>query len=131
MDDKEFLLAFHEGSLPGAELRHWGHLRLAWLVLKSHSQEEAEEIIAREIRRFAKSQGAVGKYHETLTRFWVRIVGHGIANDSDENDVDELIERFPFLLEKDLPYRHWSKEIFNSTGSRSHWIPPDLRPVPA
>jgi len=57
MDEREFLLAFHEGSLPGAELRHRGHLRLAWLVLKSHPQSEAEEIIAREIRRFAEFQG--------------------------------------------------------------------------
>jgi len=131
MDDREFLRAFHEGSLPGTELRHRGHLRLAWLVLKSHPRREAEEIIAREIPRFAEFQGAAGKYHETQTRFWVRVIAHALAEGPDATGIDELIESFPILLEKDHPYRHWSKEVFDSLESRKHWIPPDLKPLPA
>jgi hypothetical protein len=83
MDDREFLRLFHETSLPSEEFRHRGHLRLARLVLSLHQRDEAESIVAREIRQFAIANGASGKYHDTLTRFWGRLVGHAMENATD------------------------------------------------
>src|SRR5439155_1741835 len=77
MDDGEFLRLFHDGNLSGEEFRHRGHLRLAWLVLSKHSRIEAESMVAREIRRFAVANGASNRYHDTLTRFWVRVMQFG------------------------------------------------------
>jgi hypothetical protein len=130
MDDREFLRLFHEGLLPGEEFRHRGHLRLAWLVLSRHRRDEAESIVAREIQQFAVANGASGKYHDTLTRFWVRLVGHAIENATNVWSIDELLAKFPFLLDKSLPYRHWRGETFNSDQARAGWIEPDLLPVP-
>jgi hypothetical protein len=130
MDDREFLRLFHEGRLPGEEFRHRGHLRLAWLVLSRHRRDEAESIVAREIQQFAVANGASGKYHDTLTRFWLRLVGHAIENAPNVWSIDELLAKFPFLLDKSLPYRHWRGETFNSDEARAGWIEPDLLPVP-
>ena len=130
MDDQEFLRLFHEGNLPGEEFRHRGHLRLAWLVLSRHQRDEAESIVAREIKQFAVANGASGRYHDTLTRFWIRLVGHAMENAPDAGSIDQLLSRFPFLLDKSLPYRHWQGETFNSDKARAGWIEPDLLPVP-
>ena len=130
MDDREFLRLFHDGSLPGEEFRHRGHLRLAWLVLSHHRLDEAESTVAREIRRFATASGAANRYHDTLTRFWVRLVGHTMENAPDVGSIDALLARFPFLLDKSLPYRHWRGETFNSDQAREGWVEPDLFPVP-
>jgi hypothetical protein len=130
MDDDEFLLRFHESNLPGEEFRHRGHLRLAWLVLSRHSKDDAEKIVAREIQQFAVANGASGRYHDTLTRFWVRLVGHAMENAKEAGSIDELLARFPFLLDKNLPYRHWRGETFNSDLARAGWVEPDLLPVP-
>ena len=130
MDDKAFLVAFHDGSLAGSEFRHRGHLRLAWLVLQHHSPDEAARILSREIQRFAASQGSPGRYHETLTRFWVQLVSHAMSEAPQVKGIDELIERFPLLLKKDLPYRHWTRATFDSQNARSDWVPPDLSPLP-
>ena len=130
MDDSEFLLLFHDANLPSEEFRHRGHLRLAWLILSRHRREEAERIVAREIRRVAAASGAANRYHETLTRFWVRILGHAMENAPDVRSIDELLARFPFLLDKTLPFRHWRGETFNSDKARGGWVEPDLVPLP-
>jgi len=130
MEDYEFLDAFHEGTLPSAEFRHKGHLRLAWLVLKKHTSDEAARIISREILKLATSQGAPGRFHETLTRFWVHMVRHAMENGPDAKSIDQLLVSFPILLKKDLRYRHWSRGLFDSGAARNGWIPPDLSPLP-
>ena len=130
MGDVEFLKLFHEGALAGDEFRHRGHLRLAWLVLSRHSRIEAENIVAREIQQFAVANSASNRYHDTLTRFWVRIVGHALENAPDAQSIDELVGNFPFLLDKGLPFRHWRGETFNSDRARAGWVEPDLAPLP-
>jgi hypothetical protein len=130
MDDHEFLDLFHARSLPSEEFRHRDNLRLAWLVLSRHRRDEAEIIVAREIWRFAVANGASRRYHDTLTRFWVRLVGHAMENAPKTGSVDDLLARFPFLLDKSLPYRHWRGETLNSDQARAGWIEPDLLPVP-
>ena len=130
MDDIEFLRLFHEGALTGDEFRHRGHLRLAWLVLSRHPRDEAEQIVASEIRRFAVANGASNRYHDTLTRFWVRLLGHAMENAPEARSIDELLSAFPFLLDKSLPYRHWRGETFNSDPARTGWVEPDLAPLP-
>ena len=130
MDDGEFLRLFHDGNLSGEEFRHRGHLRLAWLVLPKHSRIEAESMVAREIRRFAVANGASNRYHDTLTCFWVHVVGHAIENAPEARSIDDLLARFSYLLDKSLPYRHWRAETFNSDRARAGWVEPDLVPVP-
>jgi hypothetical protein len=130
VNDSEFLRLFHGSALAGEEFRHKGHLRLAWLVLSEHSRDEAEQIVAREIRRFAVANGASNRYHDTLTRFWVRLVGHAMETAPEAGTIDELLARFPLLLDKSLPYRHWRGETFNSDEARASWVEPDLVPLP-
>jgi hypothetical protein len=130
LNDAEFLYAFHNRSLPSGEFRHRGHLRLAWLVLSHHQQSEAANIIAREIRHFAAEQGDAGRYHETMTRFWTLMVNHARENAQEVESIDQLIEKFPILLDKNLPYQHWSSESFNSHEARTSWVPPDILPLP-
>ncbi len=130
MEDGEFLRPFHDGNLSGEEFRHRGHLRLAWLVLSRHGKDDAERIVAREIQKFAVANGAQNRYHDTLTRFWVRLVGHAMENAPDAGSTDALLSMFPFLLDKTLSYRHWRGETFNSDCVRVGWVEPDLVPMP-
>jgi hypothetical protein len=130
MDDVDFLRLFREGALTGEEFRHRGHLRLAWLVLSRHRRDEAESVVAREIRQFAVANGVSGRYHDTLTRFWVRLVCHAMDHGPEAGSIDELLARFPFLLDKSLPYRHWRGDAFNSDKARARWVEPDLVPLP-
>jgi hypothetical protein len=92
--------------------------------------DDAERIVAHEIQKFAVANGAPKRYHDTMTRFWVRLVGHAMENAPDARSVDALLAMFPVLLDKTPPYRHWRRETFNSDRARAGWVEPDLVPLP-
>jgi hypothetical protein len=88
-------------------------------------------MIADGIRHFAAMHGQAAKYHETLTGFWVRIVGHCAEARPDIAEFAAFLAAFPQLLDKELPYRHWRRETMASLAARAQWIEPDLVALPA
>lgn len=131
MTDDEFVQAFLSGDLPNERFHHRDHLRLAWILIRQRDMAEATRAISSGIRRFASHHGHAAKYHETMTLFWVRIVGHLVENRPDIADFDRFLATFPMLLDKDLPYRHWRRETMGSPDARAQWVEPDLLGLPA
>ena len=131
MTDDDFVTAFLSGTLPPISFHHRDHLRLAWCLIRQSGIGAATSIITDGIRRFATQHGQVDKYHETLTRFWVRIVSHMIDAQPEVATFDQFLATFPQLLDKALPYQHWSREIIQSQIARAHWVEPDLLTLPA
>jgi hypothetical protein len=130
MSDDEFLHGFMDGSLLPGHFHHRDHLRLAWLLVRRLDVESAGAAVAAGIRRFAAGHGQAAKYHETLTQFWVRIVGHMLHERPDIADFDAFIAAFPQLLDKGLPQRHWQRETLGSAAARATWVEPDLLALP-
>jgi hypothetical protein len=129
--DDDFVRAFLEGSLPPTQFHHRDHLRLAWCLTRQLGVAAATRTITSGIRRFAAEHGQADKYHETLTQFWVRIVGHLIDARPDIAEFARFLTTFPQVLNKDLPYRHWRRETMGSLSARVQWVEPDLLALPA
>jgi hypothetical protein len=130
MTDDEFVRAFLKGWPPDVKFGHREHLRLAWLVIERHGPEMAAEIVGAGLRRMAGAQGQSVLYNETMTRFWVRLVAH-VRVKGPLTGFDSAIEQVPMLLDKGLPFRHWSRERMFSPEARERWVDPDLLPMPA
>jgi hypothetical protein len=131
MSDAEFVRAFLDGALSPHQFHHRDHLRLAWYLARERGADEAGPLIATAIRDFAARHGHAEKYHETMTRFWVRAVAHHVAARPNLSDFDGFLAAFPPLLDTGLPYRHWSREAMASAGARAGWVEPDLLALPA
>ncbi|HEU0026236.1 MAG TPA: hypothetical protein VFQ25_03900 [Ktedonobacterales bacterium] len=131
MTDAEFAQAFLNGALPPARFHHRDHLRLAWYLIRERGLDEATRSIAAGIQRFAAQHGHPEKYHETLTRFWVRVTGHHVKARPDIADFDAFLAAFPPLLDTSLPYQHWRRETMMSQAARARWVEPDLCGLPA
>lgn len=125
MTDQEFLHAFETGRLAPSDFHHRDHLRLAWLQVQRLGADAAAGSIAEGIRRFAEAHGQSRLYHDTLTRFWVRIVAH-----VTRPTFEQTPESFPRLLDKDLPLSHWRRETLFADAARARWVEPDLLPLP-
>ncbi len=86
------------------------------------------------ISKFNESTGGsnteTSGYHETITRFYVAVISHFVANRERTRPIEELAEE---LLKRvganDLPLRYWSCDWLVSTGARSGWLEPDLQPL--
>jgi hypothetical protein len=125
MTDHEFLHAFESGHLSPADFHHRDHLRLAWIEVRQRGLEAGAAAVSSGIRRFAEAHGHDRLYHETLTRFWVRVVAH-----ASRPTFAETLDRHPMLLSKDLPLKHWRRETLFADAARQAWVEPDLAPLP-
>lgn len=131
MTDDDFVQAFLDGNLPATQFHHRDHLRLAWCLIRQRGEAAATQAITAGIREFAARHGLAQKYHETMTRFWIRVVGHMVAARPDIAEFTTFLATFPQLLEKDLPYRHWRRETMSDATARAQWVEPDLLALPA
>ena len=110
------------------EFTHALHLPVAAWYLSHFSREESLDRMRSALLRFTQHHGVTG-YHETITRFWLRLTedflqqGHPDSPLADR--VNELIERFG---RKDLLFDYYSRTRVMSDEARNGWVEPDLQP---
>jgi len=126
--------AFCAGTLPKAEWTHFAHLRVGLWHLLQHSEEESLDLLRTRIRALNERHGVAnsetGGYHESITRFYVWRIARFLDEHGRDRPVRELVEKL--ILEcgdKNLPFRHWSRDRLMSPEARLHWVEPDLEPL--
>ena len=117
-----------EGPWRQTVFDHRQHVKFAWAVV-GESPDSASWIVADEIRRFADVH-APGRYHETITQFWVKLVEHTRAVGQQDTDFDTHVSRYPVLLDKGALTRHYSSDVLSAPHARSVFVDPDLTPLP-
>ena len=108
---------------------HREHLELAWNYLGAGEPEDAYRQVREAIQHVAVLHDAPDRFHETITRVWVRLVDVHLAG-SEARSFDEFIADNSGLLDGSLLSRHYSRELIGSPDARAHWLEPDLRPLP-
>jgi hypothetical protein len=129
-DEEAFVRAFEAGEYPAEKFRHADHIRLAWIYIRRYGMEGAEERIRASIRNFATSVGHVPKYHETMTRAWLRLVYAAYAATPEITEYVAFVSQHPSLLDKNALTPFYSPQVLASNEARYNWIPPDLKPLP-
>ncbi len=130
MGEDEFAAAVEENRYANAEFRHSDHIRLAWIYVRRYGARQAEERIAEAIRRFAISHGHEGKYHETLTRAWLRLVAAALKLTPGVTTFDEFLGKHGWLLDRSALSAFYSGMRFSDENARRGWVDPDRMPLP-
>lgn len=120
-------MAHPEGPFSQARFDHRQHVKFAWTAVRELGSTGAEALVSKEIHDFA-AEKAPGKYHQTMTSFWVRLVAHTLKADAS-GDFDEHLARFPILLDKTACSRHYSAELLSSSDARVRLVAPDLAAI--
>jgi len=136
LSDAEFVAAMDGLTLSGDDFRHYDHLRLAWIFLRESNGvagpdlHAATDRMTQAIRRFATHHGAVGKYHDTMTRAYMRFVAAHARMTPQLDDFAEFAVAHSELFEKALPFVYYSESRLMGAAARAGWVEPDLRPLP-
>jgi hypothetical protein len=132
---------FEDGTLPKAEWTHQAHLAVALWYASRLPFEEALVVVREGIRRVNAAHGVAttptGGYHETITRFYIRVICGFVEEESDTEGEpgtgDDWAARVNRLLARygarDLPLRHYTKDLLMSPEARFGWVEPDVRPI--
>ena len=114
LDDRAFLAALDNCSLPLANFRHGDHLRLAWLQLHRSNFDEALQDVHAGIQRYAAHHGVAHIFHHTITSAWVMLLAtHG------EPTFAEFLQQNDSMLNKELLHRFWTPASLRSAEAKA------------
>ena len=121
---------FESCSTGKSEFTHISHLAVTVWYLRCLSLEQATEKMRASLFRFIDHYGIEGKYHETLTVFWMRMVRRRL----DELDRNlSLLETTNAVIEAlgdaRLVFEYYSEGLLWSAEARQTWVQPDLKPL--
>jgi hypothetical protein len=111
------------------EFTHGRHLTVAAWYLCHLSPDEAFVRMKTGLVRFIEHHGKQG-YHETITRFWMEILGNFLRSMPRDaaimEKVNNAVKRFD---NKDVLFEYYSRERALSELAKRVWVDPDLRPI--
>lgn len=115
---------------------HAGHIAVALVYATEIGEDAGTERMRSALLHFARFNNIVPSpgrgYHETLTRFWMRMVAV-VACELDASEplfarANEAIER---LADKNVAKRYYSSELLASDEARNGFVTPDLAELPS
>lgn len=131
LSDAAFVNAVESCTLPSDAFRHSDHIRLAWIYLRDPAFDRATERMVESIRRFALHHtGDTTKYHDTLTRLWMRLVAQAMTAFGAQDDFAAFAAANPLLFDKRRAFDFYSEQRLFSQAARSGWVEPDILPLP-
>lgn len=123
---------FENCTLPRAEWTHHAHLVVALWYLMRHEEAKAESLIRDGIQRYNEANGikqtTTGGYHETITLFYIRVIGKFLSTASPDCTLMMLVNSLIHVCgDKKLPLEYYSRERLMSWEARTGWLEPDLK----
>ena len=130
-DDRAFREQFETCLTSPADFNHQAHIRLAYIYLCDDEPSKAYQNMRQSLQGFLTYYGVeASKYHETLTRAWLKAIHHFMVLTSDTSSAAAFIVRHPQLLDAKVMLTHYSKASLFSDRARATFVEPDLEPIP-
>jgi hypothetical protein len=122
---------FETCALPPSEFDHRGHITVALWYLARYEQPEATDRMRAGLHHFLAHGGhGLGKYNETITLFWMKLLSHFLDAAGRQRPLLDITNRAVAELgSMRFVFSHYSKELVFSDAARRAWVEPDLLPL--
>jgi hypothetical protein len=130
MTDVEFLAALENCSLPEAEFNHNGHLRAAWLYLRSTPFPEALARMSAALKRYSAHLGKPDRYHETMTVAFMAVINERIHTRGDGGGWLGFLHGNHDLADRRLLTHYYRPETLASPTARRVFVLGEYREQP-
>lgn len=129
-DDLMFKQRLEDGDFPAADFNHRAHLRLAYVYLCEANTDGATDKMRHTLNQFLIHNNVdPAKFHQTLTHAWILAVNHFMNRASSATSADDLIDRYPQMLDTQIMLTHYSKERLFSEEARRVFLQPDIERI--
>lgn len=127
MNDRDFLAAFENGTLPEDRFHHPDHVRAAWLLLREERPAAALARFSSALKRFAEAKGKTRLYHETITWAYVLLINERVQRGGGRLDWEEFARTNADLLtwRPSVLDRYYTPEALASELARQVFLLPD------
>ena len=120
---------FESATLDPEAFDHQAHVFVAWRLLEQGDLPEATQRFTSALKRLTRRYGIEGKYHETISCFYMALIAERRAL-QDQEDWPSFSRGNPDLLMKsgELLKSYYSTERLQSPLSRRQFLLPDRVP---
>ncbi|HEY6065623.1 MAG TPA: hypothetical protein VIY96_05675 [Thermoanaerobaculia bacterium] len=127
MNDRDFLAAFEDATLPENRFHHADHVRAAWLLLRESPPATALDRFSTALKRFAEAKGKTGLYHETITWAYLLLINERMARAGRDAGWDEFAASNRDLLtwRPGVLGEYYTAETLGSDLARRVFVLPD------
>ena len=108
------------------EFFHARHLTVACWYLNAASRELALLRMRSGLMRFISHHGKQG-YNETITRFWMELLGDFLEQHGGDDPVLKINEAIARFGTKEILFTYYTRERALSETAKRNWVEPDLR----
>ena len=132
----EMISQFEKGTYPKEKWNHHTHFVMALWYTYHESIHIARHKIKEGIKKYNISVGGENTddsgYHETITEFYIHIIVSYQLSFTTEYDFELLLKELDRqqFLDKNYPFRFFSKEKLMSKRARKQWVVPDRQYLP-
>ena len=117
---------FESGNVNAEQFDHSAHVYIAWKMLQESSPLETINRYSAALRRITKALNVPGKYHETITWFFVLVISDRISP-AVPASWDQFAAANPDLVGNSLELlsNYYSDERLWSADARQRFLLPD------
>jgi len=127
---RELVRAFEEATILPSQFHHCAHIAVALTYLAEAPLDDATVRMRQTLQKFTQRHG-VNVYHETVTRFWMKLLDHLATTHYRDmplwRRINLIVERW---IAADPIAAHYSRSVISSHAARESWIAPDRLPLP-
>jgi hypothetical protein len=131
---EDLVRAFEDTTLPYPGWTHGAHLTVGLWYRLWYGSDDGLQRVRAGIQRYnaahANEPMRVG-YHETMTRFWLWMIEDYLGRTPIAGSLADLANGLvAACVDRELPFRYYSRERLMSDTARATWVVPDLRRLP-
>ena len=126
---EQLVVSFESCTIDPAKFHHNAHLLVALWYLFQLPEPAAYARMRESLRRFTSHHQSEG-YNETLTLFWLKLVGHSLGHGQARRSlIEHAHELLATYADSHLVYKYYSRERIHSPEAKHAWVEPDLKPL--
>jgi len=123
---RDVIQKFERCEYAAAEFTHARHLTVGCWYLSTLPAHDALNRMRTSLLNFTAHHGKHG-YHETITRFWMRLLDAALRQQPDGDSLLRRVNTVVALYPKETLFDYYTRDRVMSDAAKREWIEPDLR----